>query len=68
MVPTRPTAMGRNGVVATPHYLASVAGLYVLQDGGDAIDACVAASAVLGPRSLESCARSSAALAVICSP
>ena len=48
MTLTRSTAMGLNGAVATPHYLASAAGLRVLQDGGNALDACVAACAVLG--------------------
>jgi gamma-glutamyltranspeptidase/glutathione hydrolase len=43
----RPTARAANGMVATPHYLASEAGLKVLQDGGSAIDAAIAANAVL---------------------
>ena len=42
MVLTRATAMGLNGVIATPHYLASAAGLRVLQDGGNALDAAIA--------------------------
>lgn len=37
-----------NGVVATPHYLASNAGAAVLADGGNAVDAAVAANLVLG--------------------
>lgn len=36
------------GGVATPHYLASSAGLAVLADGGNAIDAAVAANLTLG--------------------
>lgn len=38
----------RDGCVATPHYLASVAGLEVLARGGNALDAAVAANLTLG--------------------
>src|SRR2546427_1365378 len=35
------------GVIATPHRLASEAGAQVMRDGGNAIDAAIAADAVL---------------------
>ena len=44
---TRSVALGRNGMIATSQSLASAAGLKVLQDGGNAIDAAVTAAAVL---------------------
>src|SRR4051812_38072649 len=44
---SRPMALGTHGVVSTGHALATQAGLRVLQDGGNAIDAALAASVVL---------------------
>jgi gamma-glutamyltranspeptidase/glutathione hydrolase len=43
----RPAVMGRNGMVTSAHYLASMAGARVLMDGGNAIDAVVATAAAL---------------------
>lgn len=43
----RPTTRATEGMIATPHYLASLAGLRVLQDGGNAVDAAIAANATL---------------------
>ncbi len=44
---SRPMALGTHGVISTGHALATQAGLRVLQDGGNAVDAALAASAVL---------------------
>src|SRR5688572_23010207 len=44
---TRSMVMARNGVISTSQPPASAAGLKVLQDGGNAIDAAVTAAAVL---------------------
>jgi gamma-glutamyltranspeptidase len=41
------SAQGRRGIVTTPHVLATEAGLRVLEEGGTAIDAMIAAGASL---------------------
>jgi gamma-glutamyltranspeptidase/glutathione hydrolase len=43
----RPIVMGRNGMVAAGHHLASLAGINILQEGGNAIDAALAAAFVM---------------------
>ena len=43
----RPVTLASHGVVSAPHYLAAQAGLDLLKTGGNAIDAAIAASAVL---------------------
>lgn len=40
----RPVIMGRNGMVASGHALASLSGLKALQEGGNAVDAALAAA------------------------
>ena len=41
------TVRGTQGIVTAPHYLAAEAGRSVLQDGGSAVEACVAVAAAL---------------------
>ena len=47
MFTTRPELVGTYGMVASTHWLASAAGMAVLEDGGNAFDAVVAAGFVL---------------------
>src|SRR5699024_492699 len=46
--PTRPPAMATSGMVSSPHYLASLAGLKILEIGGSAVDAAIAVNSTLG--------------------
>lgn len=43
----RATTMGINGMVTTPHYLASQAALEVLHKGGNAVEAAIAAASTI---------------------
>lgn len=43
----RPVIMGQNGMVSSGHQLASQAGVNVLRDGGNAVDAALAAAFVM---------------------
>lgn len=47
MFTTRPELAGTHGMVASTHWLASASGMAVLEDGGNAFDAAVAAGFVL---------------------
>ena len=47
MTTTRPIALGQRGMVASPHYMASLAGVRTLEEGGTAVDAAIAVNAVL---------------------
>ena len=46
--PTRSLMQAKRGAVASPHYLASAAGLRVLQQGGNAVDSIIAMNSTLG--------------------
>jgi gamma-glutamyltranspeptidase/glutathione hydrolase len=43
----RPVVMGQNGVVSAGHPLGALAGVKILQDGGNAVDAALAAAFVM---------------------
>ncbi|MYD44211.1 MAG: gamma-glutamyltransferase [Gammaproteobacteria bacterium] len=44
----KPAIVGRDGMISTQHYLASEVGANVLRDGGNAVDAAVAAGLAIG--------------------
>jgi gamma-glutamyltranspeptidase/glutathione hydrolase len=51
----RGQAQGFAGVVASPHHLTSLAAMAVLEQGGNAVDAAIAANAVQGTVAPETC-------------
>lgn len=44
----RPTTMAPHGMVVTPHYLASQVALGILREGGNAVEAAIAAASTIG--------------------
>lgn len=44
---TRPTTLAMNGMVTSPHYLASQTGLRILRQGGNAVEAAIATAATI---------------------
>jgi gamma-glutamyltranspeptidase/glutathione hydrolase len=51
----RPVIMGRNGMVSAGHSLGALAGVKVLQEGGNAVDAALAAAFVMAVVKPEAC-------------
>ena len=51
----RPVIMGRNGMVSAGHSLGALAGVRVLQEGGNAVDAALAAAFVMTVVKPEAC-------------
>ncbi|HZD41242.1 MAG TPA: gamma-glutamyltransferase [Terriglobales bacterium] len=51
----RPLVMGKNGVVSAGHYLAALAGFRILQEGGNAVDAALAAAFAMAVVRPETC-------------
>jgi gamma-glutamyltranspeptidase/glutathione hydrolase len=54
LIPARPVR-GRHGAVASPHHLASQAGLQTLRSGGSAVDAAIATNAALAVVNGDAC-------------
>ncbi len=51
----RPLVMGQNGMVAAGHHLSALSGMKVLQEGGNAVDAALAAGFTLAVVRPEAC-------------
>ncbi len=64
---TRPTD-GARGIAVSPHHLASQAGIDVLSDGGNAVDAAIAVNAVLGVVLPDTCGPGGDLFALVQSP
>ena len=64
---TRPTD-GARGIAVSPHHLASQAGIDVLADGGNAVDAAIAVNAVLGVVLPDTCGPGGDLFALVHSP
>jgi gamma-glutamyltranspeptidase / glutathione hydrolase len=64
----RPATMALNGMISTPHYLASQSGWRVLREGGNAVDAAIAANAVLNVVMPDNCSLGGDAFFMIWDP
>jgi gamma-glutamyltranspeptidase/glutathione hydrolase len=64
---TEPTDSS-HGIVVSPHYLASEAGIGVLEQGGNAVDAAIAVNAVLGVVLPDTCGPGGDLFALVHSP
>ena len=59
---------GSRGIVVSPHYLASEAGVGILEEGGNAVDAAIAVNAVLGVVLPDTCGPGGDLFALVHSP
>lgn len=62
----RPVVMGRNGMVSSGHYLASLSGVRVLEQGGNAVDAALATAFTLAVVRPHSCGPGGDLFALVC--